>query len=155
MARFCAKCQQGYPEDLLGCPRCAGRLSSVFGRSRLPALQPLSDARIDLGSPVKCALGGDEPPSGASFISWTVLLARRKKTLDPEPSRPGFLCSSPVRYSAVLLLGFVLGCALCVSLAWIGWLPVQGWGAASPAPPTAASAAGPGEGPALSPSSAP
>lgn len=155
MARYCAKCQQGYPEELRCCPRCAGRASSVFGRSRLPALQPLSDARIDLGSPVRCALGGDEPPSGASFVSWTVLLAKRKKTLDAAPSRASFLHGPAVRYGTVLVLGFVLGCALCAALAWSGLLPAPGLRGGTPAPPTGPGPTAAGTPSAVSQSSAP
>ncbi|OAI45323.1 hypothetical protein AYO44_02660 [Planctomycetaceae bacterium SCGC AG-212-F19] len=134
MGRYCTKCQQAFAEDSLYCPRCAGRPSSVWGRSRLPALQPISDPRIDLGSPVKCALGGDQPPSGASFVSWTVLLQNRKKSLEPEPSRHSLLRAPAVRFGATLLLGFLLGCLLCAALAWTGLVPWTSFGAQPVAP---------------------
>lgn len=119
MAAYCNKCQSAYPEELVGCPRCSGRGSSFWGGSRMAALQPLSDARIDLGSPVERGLGTMVPPSGASFVSWTVLLERRKKTLD-QPPPSAWLGPQNSRYAIALLLGFVLGCLVCLCLSLAG-----------------------------------
>ncbi len=86
----------------------------------MAALQPLSDARIDLGSPVERGLGTMVPPSGASFVSWTVLLERRKKTLDQPPLSP-WSGTQSARYAIALLLGFALGCLVCLCLSAAGW----------------------------------
>jgi hypothetical protein len=120
MAAYCNKCRQPYPEELVGCPRCSGRGSSFWGGARMAALQPLSDARIDLGSPVERGLGTMVPPSGASFVSWTVLLDRRKKTLDQAPPSV-WLNAQNARYAVALLVGFALGCLVCLCLSAIGW----------------------------------
>lgn len=84
------------------------------------ALKPLSDARIDLGSPVERGLGTMVPPSGASFVSWTVLVERRKKTLDEPPASP-WSGTHTARYAIALLLGFALGCLVCLCLSAVGW----------------------------------
>jgi hypothetical protein len=102
-----------------------------------------------LGSPVTSA-GPSGPPSGGSFISWTALLRRRNKGCDvaSAPSRlPRFAIppaadvgqaagpaqrqqdTTPVKDARLLALfaGFLLGCAFCLALWFVGAEPPHAW----------------------------
>ncbi len=49
---------------------------------------PADDAEIDLGGPVGQARDKDDPPSGASFVSWSDLLKKRRDLENEAPPPP-------------------------------------------------------------------
>lgn len=170
MARYCEFCDYCYADDMEHCPRCAAARLGVGRRNgkqrvqrsspvapALPALPPDTsavalptgpEAHIDLGSPVTGS-GSEGPPSGASFISWTALLRRKKRARNATPP-PGCIPvlaiqgAVPARAPAAapqtqdptpandarlshLLVGFLLGCALCLGLWLLGAEPPHAW----------------------------
>src|SRR5262245_58421172 len=99
MDQTCDRCGQSFPGDTGRCPRCTALNGSAAERGqRTPeavvvrpevgaaSLPDGSDAQIDLGRPVTELQAPTGPPSGASFVSWTSLLAKRKKTGDATPA---------------------------------------------------------------------
>src|SRR5262249_14590303 len=92
MARHCEQCGHDY-SDMEQCPYCAShgqRNGKHSGKQAGPDVAGVSlptglDAHIDLGSPVTGNTGSEGPPSGASFISWTALLRRKKRAANATP----------------------------------------------------------------------
>jgi hypothetical protein len=97
------------------------------------------DAQVDLGGPVGGPRDKDDPPSGASFVSWSALLRNRRDLEDekapakspptassarsmlegpripapPAPRRPGWI--------GAVLFGIALALALCLALWLFGY----------------------------------